>query len=166
MTTSPTSFLSEIVSGDVIPVGKLEYFRSRLSNKLHELIIDEFARLSETTGFTKAELARRIQKEPAQITRWLGTPSNWTLDTLSDLAVGMGCEPNVVLVQLRMEIEAKVDASASAPSLAANVYAFPVRPNPPTSALDAATPADHYEPFDVLSNTRKQKLSAHSGYSK
>lgn len=114
-TTSPTSFLSEIISGEDIPPGKLEYFRSRLSNRLHEIIIDEFVRLSETKKITKADLARRIGKSPAQITRWLGAPSNWTLDTVSDLALGMGCEPTLGLKSL-------LDSSAKTPVLQISTF--------------------------------------------
>lgn len=34
---------------------------------------------------SKADLARSLGKEPSQITRWLGSTGNLTLDTLSDL---------------------------------------------------------------------------------
>lgn len=97
MPTSQTSFLSEIISGEPIPANKLGYFRARLINKLHELIISEFDRLSKSGEISKADLARRIGKKPEQITRWLGAPGNWTIETVSDLAIGMGCEPKISL---------------------------------------------------------------------
>lgn len=97
MTTSQTSFLSEIISGEKIPAGRLAYFRARLSNKLHQLILVEFEKLSKAGKINKAKLARRIGKEPAQVTRLLGAPGNWTIDTFSDLALGMGCEPKINL---------------------------------------------------------------------
>jgi hypothetical protein len=34
---------------------------------------------------SKADLARSLGKEPSQITRWLGSTGNLTLETLSDL---------------------------------------------------------------------------------
>jgi hypothetical protein len=100
MTISQTSFLSEILNGETIPVGKLAYFRARLSNRLHELVLLEFDRLSKAGRINRAELAKRIGREPAQVTRWLGAPGNWTFDTFSDLALGMGCEPSVSLTAL------------------------------------------------------------------
>src|SRR5208282_3088978 len=38
---------------------------------------------------TKKELAIRLGKDPAQITRWLSAPSNFELDTLSDILLAM-----------------------------------------------------------------------------
>lgn len=113
MPTSQEIFLSEIVGDDAISEGKLEYFRSRLSNRFHEFIIDEFIRLSKEKNVTKADLARKIGKAPAQITRWLGEPGNWTMDTLSDLALGMGCEPSTGLIRLAEQQTATAQLPAS-----------------------------------------------------
>lgn len=100
MTTSRASFLSEIIAGERIPIGKLAYFRGRLTNRMHELVLDEFLRLSQAGKINKATLAKRIGREPAQVTRWLGAPGNWTIETLSDLLLGMGYEPSISLTAL------------------------------------------------------------------
>lgn len=101
MTTSqPNAFLSEIVSGETIPPDKLGYFRGRLSNKFHELVLDLFDELERAGKITRASLARRIGKAPEQVTRWLGAPGNWTLDTASDLFLGMGYEPALAATNL------------------------------------------------------------------
>jgi hypothetical protein len=101
MTTSQTAkFFSAVIKGERIPEGKLAYFRARLRTRLHDLVLSEFARLALSDQITRAELAERIGRQPEQITRWLGSPGNWTLDTLSDLALGMGAEPTVSLVKL------------------------------------------------------------------
>ena len=91
MTMSRTSFLSEILGGDPIPLGKRAYFGERLKNRLYDLIITEFMK----RGLSKADLARRTGRRPEQITRWLGSPGNWTLDTVSDLLLAMGAELQV-----------------------------------------------------------------------
>ncbi len=101
MNISQTTFLSEVISGESIPVGKMAYFRARLSNKLHELILKEFVRLSQHGKISRADLARRIGRKPEQVTRWLGAPGNWTLETFSDLALGMGYEPAFSLISLK-----------------------------------------------------------------
>ncbi|MGH7813214.1 MAG: helix-turn-helix domain-containing protein [Candidatus Binataceae bacterium] len=96
MITSPTSFLSEIlegIGGKEIPPHQLAYFRVRLRNRIHDLVVSEFGRRQKVKKATKMDLARRIGREPAQITRWLSAPSNWTLDTISDLMIAMGTEP-------------------------------------------------------------------------
>ncbi len=90
MPTSPTSFVSEIINGNnPIPQGKLAYFQERQRNKLYDIIVGKFLEKQRDEGFSKADLARRINKNPAQITRWLSTPSNWTLDTVSDLMLAI-----------------------------------------------------------------------------
>lgn len=85
MTTSPTSFLSEILSGEPIPLGTMAYFQERTRNRLYEFVIKEFL----ASGLSKADVARRINKRPEQITRWLGAPGNWTFDTVSDLLLAI-----------------------------------------------------------------------------
>ena len=99
-TISQTSFLSEIISGEEIPVGKRAYFRERFRNNLYDMVVSEFQRQQQESGLTKAELTRRIGSRPEQVTRWLGAPGNWTLDTVSDLLLGLGCEPSVGRRQL------------------------------------------------------------------
>ncbi len=101
MTTSQqNTFLSEILEGQPIPTGKLAYFRARLSNRIHELVLEEFMRLEKEGKVTRAELARRINRKPEQVTRWLGAAGNWTIDTFSDLLLGMGCEPDLSIISL------------------------------------------------------------------
>lgn len=87
--TSQTSFLSEIVSGQAIPLGKLAYFRERFRDRLYELVVSEFLRKEKAGELSRADLARRIGRKPEQITRWLGAPGNWTLETVSDLLLGI-----------------------------------------------------------------------------
>jgi len=114
MTTSQTSFLSEILSGQPIPIGKLAYFRARLSNKIHELVLSEFMRLERENKISRAELARRIRRKPEQVTRWLGAPGNWTLETFSDLLLGMGYEPQLSLSHLAdRQIEKPMEEAVS-----------------------------------------------------
>ncbi len=83
-----------------IPAGKLAYFRERLKNRLHEVVFLEFLRQQDTYGLSKAELGRRIGKPPERITRLLAAPGNWTLDTVSDLLLGMGSELDLAPVLL------------------------------------------------------------------
>ncbi|HSH87277.1 MAG TPA: hypothetical protein VK958_08535 [Methylophilus sp.] len=75
----------------------LAYFRGRLSNKIHALVLSEFARQEKLGKISKASLSRRVGKKPEQITRWLGSSGNWTIETLSDLLLGMGLEPSISL---------------------------------------------------------------------
>jgi hypothetical protein len=98
MTMFPTAFLSEITdSSNVISAGKRAYFQERFRNQLYNLIISEFVkRQNADPHFTQSSLARRIEKRPEQINRWLSSPGNWTIDTISDLLLGIsGAEPEM-----------------------------------------------------------------------
>ncbi len=95
MSTSQAQFLMEILdldNQDEISSHKVAYFRERLRNRLHQVILSKFLTLEDSRGFTRADLAHRIGREPTQVTRWLGAPGNWTLDTVSDLLLGMASE--------------------------------------------------------------------------
>ncbi|GEM_PF-2479778 len=101
MTTSQQiPFLSDVLSGEKIPAGKLAYFRARLTNRFHELFLRQFVTLSKEGKITRAQLAKRIGRKPEQLTRWLGSPGNWTIETFSDLLLGMGYEPMLFVSSL------------------------------------------------------------------
>ncbi|MFN4274870.1 MAG: hypothetical protein ACK4FJ_01115 [Ferrovibrio sp.] len=91
MTTSQTSFLSEIQVGDPIPEHKLAYLRQRTKNRFYEYVLKKFL-TAQANGLSQAELARRINKRPDVLNRLLGAPGNWTFETLSDLLVGICAE--------------------------------------------------------------------------
>lgn len=89
MTISATPLLSEVLGDSPIPEEKLFYFRVRLKQRLYSFLLSKFSELSQDKNFNKASLARRLGKRPEQITRWLRSPGNLELDTLSDLLLGM-----------------------------------------------------------------------------
>jgi plasmid maintenance system antidote protein VapI len=106
MTTSQKQLsLTDILEGHPIPAGTLEYFRARLRSKFHQLVLDEFLRQEDSSGLTKAELARRIGKGAHQVNRWLGAPGNWTLQTVSDLLLAMGSEPEFAVLHIQDRID-------------------------------------------------------------
>lgn len=71
------------------------YFRARTRRHVHDVVLGKFMELSDDQNLTRAQLAERLQVDRAQITRWLSSPSNWTLDTLSDLLLAMACQASV-----------------------------------------------------------------------
>jgi hypothetical protein len=68
------------------------YFRQRQKNRVFTELVSFFAQEAERSGMTKKELAELLAKDPAQITRWLSAPSNFELDTLSDILLALGAE--------------------------------------------------------------------------
>ncbi len=77
---SPTKKTPAKSASAAIP-GRFAYLRTRNRLRLHSIVLQEFKR----ANISKAELARRMGKAPEIVTRLLGAPGNWTLDTVSDL---------------------------------------------------------------------------------
>lgn len=89
MTTSQkSSVLSQIESDDPIPAGTMAYLRQRVRNNYFEFVLSKF-REAEAGGLTKAKLARRIGKTQDRISHMLGAPGNWTIDTATELLIGI-----------------------------------------------------------------------------
>jgi transcriptional regulator with XRE-family HTH domain len=91
ITSHQLSFLSEILEGKPVPEDTLVYFRERLRDRLHSAILKAFAQ-RQSDGLRQKDLAERIHRTRAQITRWLSAASNITLDSISDLMVGLGMD--------------------------------------------------------------------------
>src|SRR5882672_2297342 len=72
-------------------------------------ISDQIACLMEEQEITKAELARRLHKSRAYVTKILQGNANFTLDTLVQLARVLGCKymPVFVPVNIWKQIEAR-----------------------------------------------------------
>jgi len=70
----------------------IAYYRQRQKNRVYSALASFFAEEAEHGRISKRELAERLGKDPAQITRWLTAPSNFELDTISDLLLAMGAE--------------------------------------------------------------------------
>jgi hypothetical protein len=69
----------------------LNYLRIRLRQRIHSMILREFAQ----SGLSQVDLAARLGKPPRVIHRWLASPENLRLSTLSDLVFGIcGGEPS------------------------------------------------------------------------
>ena len=92
MITSKKMSLEQMISNDTISPSLLTYFSERTMNRVHSFILKCYLEEQTKNGLNKAKLAKKLGKKPEQITRWLETPSNLTLSTLSTLLVGMGRE--------------------------------------------------------------------------
>ncbi|MDP1547854.1 MAG: helix-turn-helix transcriptional regulator [Anaerolineales bacterium] len=68
------------------------YYRQRQKNRVFTELVQFVADEAERRGITKRELAEVVERDPAQITRWLSAPSNFELDTLSDILLALGAE--------------------------------------------------------------------------
>jgi hypothetical protein len=76
------------------PIARREraYYRRRNQNRIHAAIAAFFAQEAEAGRITKKQLADLLEKDPAQVTRWLTDPGNYEADTISDLLLAMAAE--------------------------------------------------------------------------
>ncbi len=92
MTTSQTtpSFLVEVADDfAIIPKETFEYFEARYKSRMYNFIVGRFLEAEKTRKLTKAKLARRMVRNPSQITRWLASPRNWESETISSLMLAI-----------------------------------------------------------------------------
>lgn len=101
--------LLDLKSKDEIPGELRAYFQQRLFNHIHQVLLGLLSSEEQfSKEFSKRKLAKRIEKKPEQITRWLSYPGNMTLETLSDLLLGFGCELEVQakdIIEKRKELQ-------------------------------------------------------------
>ncbi len=86
---------SDVEPGSALSPGVRAYFGQRLRNRVFGLVLERFME-AQAAGLTKAELARRIGKRPEVVGRLLASPGNWTLETASDLLLGISGEELLV----------------------------------------------------------------------
>jgi hypothetical protein len=88
-TSQPQSMLYELEHKLPIPLEKRAYFHARVLNSFYQYVLLKFMEEERAGRLTKAELGRRIERAPAVISRLLGAPGNWGLETVTDLLLGI-----------------------------------------------------------------------------
>ena len=89
MPTSQTQKTPASSTNQPISTREIAYYNRRLQNAVFNEIVRAFVEEVKAGRISRATLAKRIGKEPPQITRWLSGPSNLTLDTISTILLGM-----------------------------------------------------------------------------
>ncbi len=89
MTTHQTHFLCEINGPEPISEGTQAYLEARAKNRFYDYVLKKFLERERLDGFSRADLARKIGRRPEIITRLLGAPGNWTIETGCILLAGI-----------------------------------------------------------------------------
>lgn len=94
MTTSLKTWSNFLNLEEPLSEADKSYFRSRTKRRVHSVILSKFHEVA-TSGSTKAKIADRLGVHPSLVTRWLASPGNVRLETVSDLLLAMGAELTV-----------------------------------------------------------------------
>lgn len=122
-----------------VPDADVFYYRQRFKNRVFEAVIRRFAKAAKA-GMTKRDLAAKLGREPAQVTRWLAGPGNWTLDTVSDLLLALGAELDVSVA----DADCRANVRGAHPLATTNrpvLVVFRPGASPSTSATGTNAPA-------------------------
>ena len=91
----PSTLTTMFRSGEPFTERQRAILEGTAQNVAHSAVLDLLERRVREDGLTRAQLARTIGRDPSLITRWLGSPGNWTFATLGLLMGAMGHLPTI-----------------------------------------------------------------------
>jgi lambda repressor-like predicted transcriptional regulator len=83
-----TMIPTDIAAKGRIAASTLAYLAERAQSNCYDYVMRKF----QSSGISKAELARRTGKGPDGINKTLANPANWTIRTIAELLAGIAEE--------------------------------------------------------------------------
>lgn len=99
MTTSQTQMIADLAQPEIRSYW-IGYFREGFRASLQRELLEAFDVAKAKRGLTRADLARKIGRRPEQVSRWLSSAANLEAETISDMALGVGCIPHITFEEV------------------------------------------------------------------
>jgi hypothetical protein len=92
------------IKTDPKSIRDIAYYQQRYRNRVFYALVAWVSEQAQNQNLTQKDIAGRIRKDPAVISRLLNNPSNLTLDTISDVLLAFDAEaepPEIVFFRDR-----------------------------------------------------------------
>ena len=91
----PSTSIAMFLSDEPFTQRQIANIEGTAQNIAHSAVLDILEKVVPERKLTRAFMARKLNRDPALISRWLGSPGNWTLETLGLLMAAMGHIPTI-----------------------------------------------------------------------